>query len=157
MKLVKETRSKSAIFVTFILSEINFSNIRHSSQCIVYWINFQVIYTYILLLVVKIFESLQCILKGLWTLMKFVMNPLQPPESIRKPSGFLIFLGCIEKQHWKSFENPLSSIWIQLGINIVCFSLFKVYSRFLQVSSVLLQIVHSPVFCKLHLVVDLLQ
>ena len=44
--------------------------------------------------------------------MKFVMNPLQPPESIRKPSGFLMFLGCIEKQHekfWKPIEFNLNS------------------------------------------------
>ena len=65
-------RKKSAIFVTFILFEGFFLNICVLSQCIMYWINFQNIYTFtysktlihtLLLLVFKIVESLQCILE----------------------------------------------------------------------------------------------
>ena len=72
-------RKKSAFFVTFILSEGNFFNICVLSQCIVYWMNVQNIYTltcqktniipYTFLLVFVIVESLQCILNFLmnWT------------------------------------------------------------------------------------------
>ena len=65
-------RKKSAFFVTFTLSKGNFFNIWILSQCMVYWINFQNIYTFTyqrallytrLLLVFKIVESLQRILK----------------------------------------------------------------------------------------------
>ena len=66
-------RKKMAFFVPLILSEENIFNICVSSQCIVYWIHFQNIHTFIyqktllptlLLLVFKIVESLQCILKA---------------------------------------------------------------------------------------------
>ena len=62
-------KKKSAFFVMFILLEETF---HVSSQCIVYWINFINIYTFIyqktllhtlLLLVFKIVERLQCILR----------------------------------------------------------------------------------------------
>ena len=65
-------RKKSAFFVTFILSEGIFFNIFAFSPCIVYLINFRNIYTFtyqktllltLLLLVFKITESLQFILK----------------------------------------------------------------------------------------------
>ena len=79
-------RKKRAFFVPFILFEGNFFNTCVLSQCIVYWIHFQNIHTYtyicmymyihteytyisksitpyIFLLVFKIVESLQCILK----------------------------------------------------------------------------------------------
>ena len=66
-------RKNRAFFVPFILSEGNFLNICILSRCIVYWIHFQNIHTFtyqktlhhkLLLLVFKIVESLQCILKG---------------------------------------------------------------------------------------------
>ena len=65
-------RKKRAFFVPFTLSEKSFFNICVLSQCIVYWIHFQNINTItyqktllhiLLLLVFKIVESLQCILK----------------------------------------------------------------------------------------------
>ena len=65
-------QKRSAFFVTFILSQGIFFNICVLSQCIVYWINFQNVYTFtygkkllytLLQLVFKIIESLQCILK----------------------------------------------------------------------------------------------
>ena len=65
-------RKKRAFFVPFILSEGNFFKICVLFQCIAYWIHFQDKHTFtyqktllhtLLLLVSKIFESLQCILK----------------------------------------------------------------------------------------------
>ena len=65
-------RKERAFFVSFILSEGNFFKICVLYQCIVYWIHFQSIRTFayqktllytLLLLVFKIVESLQCILK----------------------------------------------------------------------------------------------
>ena len=80
LKLILESQIKSktvkqnrAFFVPFVLSKLNFFfNICISSQCIVHWIHFQNIHTFtyqktllhtLLLLVFKIVESLQCILK----------------------------------------------------------------------------------------------
>ena len=69
---VARERKKRAFYVPFILSKGNFFNICVLSRCIVYWIHFQNIHTFIykktllhasLLLVFKIIESLQCILK----------------------------------------------------------------------------------------------
>ena len=74
-------RKKSALFVKFILSERNFFKTWVLSQSIAYWINFQNIYTFtyqkillhtFLLLVFKIVESRQCILKP-----HFVSSSLQ--------------------------------------------------------------------------------
>ena len=65
-------RKTRAFFVAFVLSEGNFFNICALSQCIDYWINFQNIYPFtyqkallniLVLLVFKIVESHQCILK----------------------------------------------------------------------------------------------
>ena len=65
-------RKKRAFFVPFVLSEGNLFKIRVLSQCIMYWIHFQNIYTFtyqktllhtLLLLVSKIIKSLQCIPK----------------------------------------------------------------------------------------------
>ena len=65
-------RRTRAFFVLFILSKENLFNICVLSECIVYWIHFQNIYIFtyqktllhtLLLLVLKIVESLQCILK----------------------------------------------------------------------------------------------
>ena len=65
-------RKKSAVFVTFILSEGNFFNIYALSQCIAYWINFQNLSTFVyqklllyalLSVVFKIIKSLHYILK----------------------------------------------------------------------------------------------
>ena len=66
------SRKQEGIFVPFILSEGDSSNICVLSQCIVYLIHFQNIHTFtyikalpptLFLLVFKIVESLQCILK----------------------------------------------------------------------------------------------
>ena len=59
--------AKRAFFVPFILSEGNFFNICVLPRCIVYWIQFQNIDTFIYqktLLLLKIVESLQCIPKN---------------------------------------------------------------------------------------------
>ena len=65
-------RKKSAYFVIFILSKWNFFDVSSLSQCVVYWINFQNIYTLayqktllhtLLMIVFKIVKSFQCILK----------------------------------------------------------------------------------------------
>ena len=65
-------RKKRAFFVPFIFSERNFCSICGLPQCIVYWILFQNIYTFtyqktllhtLSFPVIKIVESLQCILK----------------------------------------------------------------------------------------------
>ena len=89
-------RKKNAFFVTFILSKGNFFNILVLSHWIVYWINFQNIYTFtyqktllhtLLLLVFKIFKSLQLILliivpKNLVKInLKFVEAVLKSRES----------------------------------------------------------------------------
>ena len=66
-------KKKEGIFVCFIMTEGNFFNICVLSQCIVYCIHFQNIHTFtyqktllysLQLLALKIFKSLQCILKG---------------------------------------------------------------------------------------------
>ena len=65
-------RKRRAFFVTFVLSEGNSFNICVLTQSAVYWMNVWNIYTFtyqktllhtLLLLVFKIIESLQCILK----------------------------------------------------------------------------------------------
>ena len=65
---------KKAFFVWFILCKGKFFNIYVLSQCIVYGIHFQDIYTFkyqktllqlLLLLIFKIVESLQCIILNL--------------------------------------------------------------------------------------------
>ena len=65
-------RKKRPFFVPFILPEGNVFNVCVLSQCIEYWIHFQNIHTFtyqktllhtLVLLVFKIVESLQCILR----------------------------------------------------------------------------------------------
>ena len=81
-------RRKRATFVLHTLWEGNYVNIFVSSQCLAYWIHFQNIHTFVyqkallhilLLLVLKIVESLNCILniivnyiytEGSWSLPK---------------------------------------------------------------------------------------
>ena len=63
-------RKKGAFFVTFILLWGNFCSLCVLSQCMVYWRNFQKIYTYTYH-IFKIVKSLQCILKYRTTYCKF--------------------------------------------------------------------------------------
>ena len=68
-------RKKCAFFVTFILSEGNIFKIWVLSQCIMYLINFLKIYSSTrFLLVFKIVESLQRILKNFFDTMFFVFE-----------------------------------------------------------------------------------
>ena len=77
------TKEKRALFVSFILSEGNFFNICVLAQCIAYWIHFQNMHTFtyqkillhaLLLLVFKMVEDLQRILKGIRKFASFLQK-----------------------------------------------------------------------------------
>ena len=115
-------RKKKAYLVLFILSEENVFNICVLSQCIVNWIHFQGIPTftyqnitwYTILLVFKIFESLQCIRLG--KLIPNTPNHRQAyTESNLKSSAqsFLSKLGLTQVQ--KPLQGQITPVLGYLG------------------------------------------
>ena len=82
-------KKKEGFFVPFILSKGIFFNIGVLSQCIVYWIHFEIIHTFtyqktllhtLLLLIFKIVGNLQCILKAGFFPQKSSIYPPKVPK-----------------------------------------------------------------------------
>ena len=120
-------RRKRAIFVLHTLWEGNYVNIFVSSQCLAYWIHFQNIHTFVyqkaflhilLLLVLRIVESLNCILniivnyiytEGSWSLPKDMNLYLFDFKHFRQFFWFFIFT-CYKKNQWRQYlqDNNIS-------------------------------------------------
>ena len=88
-------RKKSALFLTFILSEGNFLNICILSQCIVYWINFQNINIYI-----YIYIPFQYQKKLLHALCLLVFKIVESPQCILRVLCLYIFDDFVERKYW---------------------------------------------------------
>ena len=118
-------RKKGVFFVTFVLFKGNFFVICTLSQCIEYWISFQNIYLFtykkvllhtLFLLVFKIVESFQCILKffqaeeRVETTTKTTIHNLKKKLYLLGISGFMApkgnsKLGILHRTAWSLIKN----------------------------------------------------
>ena len=103
-------RKKWAFFVPFILPNRTSLNICVLSQCIVYWIHFQKIYTFayqniilqaLSLLVFRIVEGLQRILKGKDTLWNFSFKAFHEIQFQGHFMKYFYFISNIQKQSFR--------------------------------------------------------
>ena len=106
-------RKKKAFFVPFILSEGSFFNICVLSQCIVYWIRFQNIHTFIYQK--TLFHTLFCLFLRSWKAFSVSLSTRSPTQvtlkfSMNIPDAFLIS---------ESFHSPWylcrSMLWSTLN------------------------------------------
>ena len=125
-------KKKEGIFCTVYFVRRKFFNICVLSQCIVYWIHFQNIYTFTyqktllctpLLLVFKIVESLQCILNNPWKLV--AQRHLVNDRWLKVLSSFLHFYtySRLQIHTYFHFASNLFSWYFYVEVSMTCGSL----------------------------------